>query len=193
MNNILFKNTVEITDHYINLFKNKIIIAADMTVGNGNDIYKIVKTVDKKSEILGFDISEIAIENTKNLLKEFKNNNIQIIKDSHKNIFKHINKKLDLVIYNLGYLPKGNKDITTDYVTVIKSLEYVLNFLNINGIVIITFYPGHSSGKLESIEIEKYLADLNQKNYNVLKYYFVNQINNPPYVVVIERLNWKIL
>ncbi|HHX68261.1 MAG TPA: SAM-dependent methyltransferase, partial [Gallicola sp.] len=69
MNNILFKNTVEITDHYINLFKNKIIIAADMTVGNGNDIYKIVKTVDKKSEILGFDISEIAIENTKNLLK----------------------------------------------------------------------------------------------------------------------------
>lgn len=189
MNSILFKNTVEITDYYINLFKDKIINAVDMTIGHGNDIYKIARTVDSESEILGFDISEIAVENTKKLLNEFKEYNIKVIKDSHENIIQYTNKKLDLIIYNLGYLPKGNKNITTDYKTVITSLKYVLNALNISGIIIMTFYPGHINGKLESIEIEKFLSKINQKNYNILKYDFINQINNPPYVVVIERLN----
>ncbi|QQK07561.1 tRNA (mnm(5)s(2)U34)-methyltransferase [Miniphocaeibacter halophilus] len=189
MTSILFKNTVEITDYYIDFFKNKIINAIDMTIGHGNDIYKIAKTVNKESEILGFDISEIAVKNTKKQLEEFEKHNIKIIRDSHENINRYTDKKLDLVIYNLGYLPKGDKNITTDYKTVIKSLEYVLSALNENGIIIMTFYPGHNSGKLESIEIEKFLSKINQKKYNILKYSFINQINNPPYVVVIERLN----
>ena len=35
--------------------------------------------------------------------------------------------------------------------------------------------------------VEKYVKNLSQKEYEVVKYQFINQINNPPYVIVIER------
>ncbi len=188
MENNLYNNTTDIICYFINKFKNKKITAVDMTVGNGNDIFNICSIIGKESHIYGFDILEEAINKSTEKLKIHKNMNINLILDSHENIDNYIEDDLDLAIYNLGYLPKGNKNITTDYNTVINSLNKVFKILNKNGIILITFYPGHKSGKLESIEIEKYLKTKDQKKYRILKFDFINQVNNPPYVIVIERL-----
>ncbi|WP_099203263.1 tRNA (mnm(5)s(2)U34)-methyltransferase [Miniphocaeibacter massiliensis] len=183
-----FYNTKSIVDYYINKFKNKEITAVDMTAGNGNDIYNIAKTVNINSKIYGFDILEKAIEKSKEKLSKLTIN-CKLILDSHSNIKNYIYTKIDLAIYNLGFLPGGDKNITTNYSTVLESLNYLITMLNNGGIVIFTFYPGHKSGLEESEKIEEYLSKLNQKEYNVLKFNFINQINNPPYVVVIERGN----
>ncbi|MDL2310928.1 class I SAM-dependent methyltransferase, partial [Peptostreptococcaceae bacterium OttesenSCG-928-C18] len=175
--------------YYINKFYNKDIVAVDMTVGNGNDLYNIAKVVNKESELFGFDIADTAIENSKIKLNEFKDFNITLVLDNHISIRKHIKDNIDLAIYNLGFLPGGNKKITTNYLDVIKSLEVLLKQLNPEGLIIITFYPGHESGLEESVKVEEYLKTLNQKEYNILKYDFINQINNPPYVVILERGN----
>lgn len=184
----LFKNTNAIVEYYIALFMGKDIVAVDMTVGNGNDIYKIAEIVGMDSSLYGFDISPIAIKNCMEKLRVFKGNNIKIIEDSHKYIHKYIKEDIDLAIYNLGYLPKGDKSITTDYKTVLESLEILLAKLTVNGVIVITFYPGHKSGLEESIEIEKRLRNISQKKFNILKFDFINQVNNPPYTIVIERL-----
>lgn len=188
MENNLYINTGDIVYNFLNKFKDKKIVAVDMTVGNGNDICNICSIVGKDSEIYGFDISKDAINTSTEKLKIYDYMKLNLILDGHENIKSYINDKLDLVVYNLGYLPKGNKNITTDYKTVIKSLNKVFEILNKNGLIIITFYPGHESGKLESIEIEKYLEKKDQKKYRILKLDFINQVNNPPYVIVIERL-----
>ena len=43
------------------------------------------------------------------------------------------------------------------------------------------------SGKIEDIKLNEYLLTLPQKQYDIVSYKFINQINNPPYVIVIER------
>lgn len=49
------------------------------------------------------------------------------------------------------------------------------------------FYPGHKSGLEEANIIGEYLKDLNQKEFDVLKYEFINQVNNPPFLIAIKK------
>lgn len=49
------------------------------------------------------------------------------------------------------------------------------------------FYPGHKSGLEEANIIGEYLKDLNQKEFDVLKYEFINQVNNPHFLIAIKK------
>ena len=129
----------------------------------------------------------MAQESTKNLLGDKEN--FTFILDSHANIDKYIKPKVDLVIFNLGYLPKGDKNITTTWDSTITAIKKSLEILSPRGKIFITVYPGHPAGELESEKITESLANLDYKKYTVLKMNFVNKINNPPYVLVIGHKN----
>lgn len=166
---------------------NKVNVAVDCTCGNGHDSENILNILNPE-KLYCFDIQECAINNTKEKLKNFKNSEIVYIRDSYANINKYVKEKIDFVIFNLGYLPKYNHNITTNYVEVIKALNYILLNMQINSNVILTFYPGHSSGLNEAKYVSKFLSKLNQRMYSVIKYEFINQINNPPFVIKITKL-----
>lgn len=157
-------------------------ITIDMTIGNGNDTLVLVK---HSKFVYGFDIQIDAIKNTNNLLKDYSN--YKLICDSHLNFDKYINEEFSAAIFNLGYLPKGNKEIHTDALVVLDTLKKVLKLIKPKGICNIIFYPGHKSGLEESIIICEYLKTLNQKEFDVLKYEFINQINNPPFLISIKK------
>lgn len=157
-------------------------IALDMTVGNGHDTLFLVQNV---KFVYGFDIQEIACLNTKNRLANYQN--YQIINDSHENFLNYVRESFKGVIFNLGYLPNGNKEICTQVSTTLKTLDLVLKHLETQGICVVVIYPGHQEGYQEAIELEEYLRQLDQKEYDVLKYQYINQINNPPYLVAIRR------
>ena len=129
----------------------------------------------------------MAQESTKNLLGDKEN--FTFILDSHANIDKYIKPKVDLVIFNLGYLPKGDKNITTTWDSTITAIKKSLEILSPRGKIFITVYPGHPAGELESEKITEFLANLDYKKYTVLKMNFVNKINNPPYVLVVGHKN----
>ncbi|MFP3359401.1 class I SAM-dependent methyltransferase, partial [Planococcus sp. SIMBA_143] len=46
---------------------------------------------------------------------------------------------------------------------------------------------GHPEGKIESEKVTNFVTDLNQSHYQVLKYQFINQINDPPYILAISK------
>ena len=183
------RNTKDIVYQYMNRFIRLGDICLDATIGNGNDIYKIAELVGPRGKVYGFDIQNIAIENTKKLL-ESKNviNRTEIINDSHENIDRYIKTKLNFIIYNLGYLPKGDKTIVTNVKSTIKSINKALNLMNINGIMLITTYIGHLGGKSEDQAVNELLSSLDQKVFNVLKNDFINQKNNPPRIYIVEKL-----
>lgn len=156
-------------------------VGIDATCGRGNDTLFLAQ---RFKEVYAFDIQDEAIFSTKELIKDYKN--VKVIKNSNENICTYV-KNIDVVMYNLGYLPKGDKGITTTAVATIRSLSSVLPLLNAEGIITIICYPGHLEGYNESIEIEKYLRSLNQKEYDVIKYEFINQINNPPFLLAIRK------
>lgn len=179
-------NTKSLIDFLMKNYVNKVDIAVDMTLGNGNDAKNILDIL-KPEKLYGFDIQKEAISNTHKLLgEEYKN--YELILDSHVNIDRYIDCRIDFAIYNLGYLPSGDKNITTLSSDVILSLEKIINMLNINGNVILTFYPGHEQGMIESLEIKEYLSKLSQKNFSIIKFDFINQKNNPPFVIMINKL-----
>ena len=160
-------------------------IAVDMTVGNGFDSKNILEVLQPE-KLYCFDIQQEALENSKKLLNQYSN--YELILENHKNFDKFVKENVDFAIYNLGYLPKGDKYITTNAVEVEESLKKLLEKLNSKGTIFITFYIGHLSGQMESFELSKYLESLNQKEYTILKFTFENQKNNPPYVVMIQKI-----
>lgn len=164
-------------------------IALDCTVGNGHDTSLLAELVGDNGKVYGFDIQNKAIEITSDLLiKANLEDRVILIEDSHENIDKYIEEKLDFIIYNLGYLPSGDKSIKTNKESTIRSIMKSLILLNNRGLMAITVYVGHNGGLDEKNAIEELLRSLNQKEYNVLKYDFINQINNPPILYVLERL-----
>lgn len=183
----IINNPVKLS-HY--LIENRVennIRACDMTAGNGKDSKFILDNKNPKI-LYAFDIQKLSQERCKKLIGQ--RDNFKFILDDHKNIEKYIEEKIDLFIYNLGFLPKGDKSITTNYKSVIESLKSCLNLLNENGLILITFYPGHEEGKNEEKYVGEFLKNLDQKTFQVIKYNFYNQINNPPFLISIRKV-WK--
>ena len=62
-----------------------------------------------------------------------------------------------------------------------------MKILDDKGVIILVVYLGHENGKMEESKLVEYVKTIDQRQYEVLTYRFINQINNPPYVIAIER------
>ncbi len=179
----MFKYVGDISVIYQNIISNFIenkSIAIDATLGNGYDTDFLSKNFQK---VYAFDIQKEAILN----YREKNIHNVSLILDSHENFEKHIRENVDCIVYNLGYLPGGDKSITTKEKSTIKSLESGLNILKENGLMIIALYSGHEEGKYEKDAVLNYCKNLSKKRFGVIYQQFLNRTNNPPSLVVIEK------
>lgn len=182
----------ELLDNLIQRFSSDLFI--DATLGNGNDLAFILKHPHFKGQILGFDIQTQAIDKTKQKLKDLHldtKDNYQLIQDSHANLNQYISNetKIGGAIFNLGYLPGGNHDITTLFDSTIQAIETISTYLNKHGQIILVVYHGHEEGKVESEQLLNALSQWPQEKWQVLTYQFINQINRPPYLIVVEKIN----
>lgn len=161
----------------------------DATCGNGFDTLFLADKVPS-GHVYAFDIQEQAILNTKKKTKAYSN--ITLCHDGHENISAHLlsqhRHNIDAAIFNLGYLPKGNKAIVTKPKTTIKAIEEIFDHLNSEGIIVLVIYHGHEEGKIEKDEILSYLSNLDQSKAHVLQYQFINQKNNAPFICAIEKI-----
>jgi hypothetical protein len=55
--------------------------------------------------------------------------------------------------------------------------------------VSISIYTGHEGGMDEKNSVYDFVKNLDQSDFDVLECGFVNQINNPPQLVLIEKKN----
>lgn len=167
-------------------------IAIDGTVGNGHDTLFLAKLVGENGHVYGFDIQQPAIINTtERLTKAGVLQRVTLFHKGHEEITSSIPKerfgKIDGAIFNLGYLPGGNKEIVTRPETTISAMKQLLEILSPGGIIVLVIYHGHEEGAREKEEVLQFVKNLDQKKAHVLKYEFLNQINNPPFIVAIEK------
>jgi methylase of polypeptide subunit release factors len=163
-------------------------IVIDATIGNGYDTLFLRKHLGDQGFLYGFDIQEKALQSTKErLVKNACFNKVKLIHDSHENFRKYVDCPVDLILYNLGYLPKGDKNITTESTETLESVKEGMSLLKSGGVIIITVYPGHLPGALELEVLSNYLETIDQKEYAVMKIDFFNYKNKPPVVFMIER------
>lgn len=162
-------------------------IVIDATVGNGLDTLFLCHLVNN-GHVYGFDIQTEAIERTVKLLRNNNIKNYTLYQQSHDKMLEllpHLKKRVSAILFNLGYLPNGNKMITTSYKTTIKAIECSMEMLKDKGIGLIVVYPGHKEGKKEDIHLNKYLLAIN-KIYKV-NYYSNTDNKDAPYLITIEK------
>ena len=162
-------------------------IAVDCTLGKGHDTILLANLVGNEGKVISFDIQKEAIYKTKEKLKDIDYKNITLINDGHENLDRYIQEKVKLFIFNLGYLPGKDHNITTKAETTLKALKKALKLLDDNGIVLLVIYYGHENGKEEKAVLEEFTSELDQKAYNVMKNSFINQANDPPFLICIEK------
>jgi tRNA A58 N-methylase Trm61 len=163
-------------------------IVVDATVGNGFDTKYLAEKVGDNGFVYGFDIQQVAIDASTKLLK--KNNLLsraKLILDGHENIDNYIDKEISCVLFNLGYLPRADHSVITKPNTTIKAIEKSLKLLKPHGIVSLALYTGHEGGLEEKDLVYDYIMNLDQTYFNVLRCDFMNQKNNPPQLLLIEK------
>ena len=166
--------------------------AVDGTLGNGHDTVMLANLVGEHGHIFGFDIQETAVVNSQLRIKENGlEDRVTFYQIGHEHIKESIPRgyhgEITAAIFNLGYLPGGDKSIVTQPETTISAIDQLMDIMAPEGIIILVVYHGHPEGAVERDILLQYVRNIDQKKAHVLQYNFINQANQPPFIIAIEK------
>ncbi len=163
-------------------------VAVDFTMGNGHDTLWLSLHVGELGKVYAFDIQKQALENTAALLeRENAPKNYTLIRASHHLVKEYVNEKICVGMFNLGYLPGGDKNITTLRDTTLAAVFAALDILDNGGALLIAVYPGHAEGALEGDLIKEKLSALNRKEFCVSSFRIINSPASPFFFLVEKK------
>ena len=162
-------------------------VVVDATMGNGHDTLFLAKLA---KQVYAFDIQEQAVEKTRQRFAEADLDNAQLILAGHETLDQYTDH-FKAAIVNLGYLPAADKSVITRPDTTLEALEKVCRGLEKGGRAAIMIYYGHEGGEVEKDAVLDFVSQLPQQDFTVALYKTINQINNPPFLVMIEKLKGK--
>ncbi len=162
--------------------------AVDGTAGNGYDTAFLAALVGECGKVYAFDIQQSAIAETQKRLKNCgMENRVQYILDSHQKIRQYVSETIRAAMFNLGYLPGGDHQITTHADEIIAALEDTTKLLLPGGLITVVVYPGHPAGKREEREVSAFANDLNKTEYAVMTGTFLKKSADPPKLITIQK------
>lgn len=176
---------LELAHRYWRSFLQPADFVIDATCGNGYDSLVLAKM--SKGNLLCIDVQKSAISTTKDRLKKhlpythFKK--ISYLLGCH-SFFPPVPDKPRLIVYNLGYLPGGNKKITTTAKTTLKSLEASLTLLKPDGALSIICYSGHTEGEKEKGSILDFSKSLSKSHFRVCHHEWINKLKAPSLLLI---------
>lgn len=168
--------------HLARLFARQFIcsgdLAIDATCGNGHDTLLLAELVGPTGRVWAFDVQERAIRLTERKLEQAGlTGRVKLVRAGHESLAHHVTVPVRGAMFNLGYLPGGNRDLVTRAETTIPALEQALSLILPLGILAVTVYPGHPGGEREEELIGAWSASLDQRLFHV---WHMGQTNAPP-------------
>ncbi len=152
----------EIAHRESNAQKTDIVI--DATAGNGHDTLFLAQRVGPYGKVYAFDIQQAALDQTAARLAEVGMNNVRLIHDDHANMLSVVEPRhhgrISAVMFNLGYLPGGDRSIITKPSSTIAAIRAAIQLLRDGGKITILAYPGHPGGLEERAAVERLLAEV---------------------------------
>lgn len=165
----------------------------DATCGNGYDTLMLRRLVGDSGVVYAFDIQEMALEKSKERLSEagFSGEGIHWILDSHGNMDQYVEAgKPSVILFNLGYLPGGSREIQTTAAESAAAVEKAASLIRRGGLVAVTVYPGHAEGRREQAALYQLLGGFPSKEFHVLRIEMLNQKEakvRPPEILLITK------
>lgn len=160
----------------------------DATAGNGADTLFLAEKVGPSGQVYAFDIQEEALSRTRErLVKHNCLKRVKIILDSHENLMAHISEPVHGFIYNLGYLPGGDKSITTGVDSTVKSLEQAIELLVPGGVLAVVVYVGHPGGPEEGQRVKEFFQALPWTFWRVFAWNNINGDSAAPFLLLAQK------
>lgn len=156
----------------------------DATMGNGYDTLFLTQHVIDESQgsVHAFDIQIDALDATRQRLNSVFCpqicDRVHLYHRSHETFPEGL-KSIDLIVYNLGYRPLGDKQITTLADSTIKSCQNGLEILSQQGLMSILIYPAHSQGLDEKNALFEWFLTLDSNSYYISIHSPFNRPNAP--------------
>jgi predicted methyltransferase len=160
----------------------------DATAGGGRDTLFMAGLVGSTGRVFAFDIQPEALARTESLLRESGLiDRVTLLLAGHEQMAAFVSVPVAAVIFNLGYLPGGDKNIVTRPETTLEALQQALALLRPGGVVMLVAYPGHEAGAIECKALYDYCRQLDAGRYSVSHLKLLNQDGNPPELFSIYR------
>lgn len=160
----------------------------DATMGNGHDTLYLCGLVGETGRVVAFDVQTQAVENTEKLLLENgMKDRAELHLCGHEKMALYVKEPVDAVMFNLGWLPGGDKSVTTHWETTRVAMDAALKLLGKNGVCVVCAYPGHAAGAEELERIREYFSSLRPQEFNVLEQNFLNAGPGAPVCFVAQR------
>jgi len=154
----------------VQMHKQNKLCAVDATVGNGHDTLFLAKLVGDSGHVYGFDIQQQAIDNSRDYLTNQQlDDRVTLIHSGHENLSASLQAlgvtECAVIMFNLGYLPRGDKSIVTRSDTSLSAIQQSVNLLSPGGLISILAYPGHPGGAEETGSVRSLINNLSSIEY----------------------------
>jgi hypothetical protein len=168
-------------------------IAIDATVGNGHDTLFLVEQVMPTGRVYGFDIQQAALDSTRLRCGQLSHPEcLTLIHASHALMAEKIpgqhHGKINAIMFNLGYLPGGDKSIITRTDSTLPALNGASRLLATEGLITILAYPGHAGGNQETDQVRDWCGQLDTKLFKVNTVYSTEHKNSAPRLFTVRKI-----
>jgi len=164
--------------------------AVDATAGNGHDTLFLAGQVGPGGRVIAFDIQDVAISSTRGRLEEEGVlDRVTLIHDSHENCVRCLGEhgvgRLKAVMFNLGYLPGGDRSLVTRPEITVSALQSLLGIVVPGGVITLILYIGHPGGSKEAEAVLRFVQSLDPGRFEAVHYLKIIGSKPPPELLAI--------
>lgn len=160
----------------------------DATLGNGYDTCFLAGLVGETGRVIGFDIQSEAVARTaERLERSGLLPRCTLHAAGHQRMADYVDAGVRAVMFNLGWLPGGDKTVTTRWETTQAAVAAALSLLLPGGVCTVCAYPGHDAGDEERRALTGWLSALQPQAFTVLHQRFLNAGPGAPECFIIQK------
>lgn len=167
--------------------------ALDATAGNGHDTLFLARLVGTHGRVFAFDIQPQAMEATRALLESnhIPQETFRLHQACHSTLAQYLppesSSRFNAILFNLGYLPGGDKSIITTTATTESAVITALSLLQPGGLLLIVAYPGHDGGDSEAALLRRLAQSLPIAEFHAAEFHALNARSPAPLVLVFQK------
>ncbi len=160
-------------------------LAIDATLGNGRDTAILAERVGPHGLVIGFDLQQEALDSARaRLTSPGTADRVILVKTGHEGMAGVLAQRAPgrrprAVMFNLGYLPGGNREFATKADTTLAALAAAFELIAPGGIITVVCYPGHAGGQDEQDAVLVWARSIPSFRATVVLYQFLNAHKAP--------------
>ncbi len=164
-------------------------VVVDATVGNGHDTLFLANCVGPGGRVIGFDLQRQAIDSARMRLTAAGvcEASYELHARGHELMAAHIPMGVAAVMFNLGYLPGGDKQVITQVTTTLDALAAAFASLRRGGKLSVMCYPGHPGGDTEAEAVLKWLDGIRAATSSSTCYRRAGARATTPFLLMVEK------